>query len=162
MTIGVQNQKIHKMKLSKNLKLSEVTRSGTAKRLGISNEPTDEHLENLKLVSMEIFQRVRDHFGVPIFVSSGYRSAALNKKIGGSKTSDHLKGMALDLDADVFGGITNADIFYYIKRNLPFKQLIWEFGTADNPNWVHVSFDKDNNKGEVLRATKKGHSVWGS
>lgn len=144
------------MNLSKNLTLKEVTKSNTADRYGISNQPNAEHLENLKQVAENVFQKVREHFGVPIYVSSGYRSQRLNKKVKGSVTSDHCKGKALDLDADVFGGVTNAEIFHYIKDNLEFKQLIWEFGNEENCNWVHVSFDPNNNKKTVLRTLKGG------
>ena len=143
-------------KLSKNLTLAEVTKSNTAKRLGISNSPTAEHLENLKEVAENVFQKIRDYFGCPIYVSSGYRSNRLNKAVKGSSTSDHCKGMALDLDADVFGQVTNAEIFHYIKNNLEFKQLIWEFGNEDQPDWVHVSYDPKNNKKTVLKALKGG------
>lgn len=129
------------MKLSKNLTLSECLRSNTAKRLGIKNEPHDDWVvDNLKAIAEHVFQPLRDGLGVPIYVSSGYRSPDLNAAIGGSKRSQHMEGRALDLDADVLGGTTNCDIFHYIKNNLEFDQLIWEFGTEDNPDWVHVSF----------------------
>jgi len=138
-------------KLSKNLTLKEVTKSNTATRYGISNQPTAEHLENLKEVAENIFQKVREHFGTPIYVSSGYRSQRLNKKVKGSSTSDHCKGKALDLDADVFGGVTNAEIFHYIKDNLEFKQLILEYPDKEgNPKWCHVSYDPNNNKKQIL------------
>ena len=144
------------MNLSKNLSLAEVTKSATAKRRGIANEPTIEHLENLKALAENIFQPIREEFMCPIFVSSGYRSEALNQAIGGSKTSQHSKGEALDLDADVYGVITNADIFHYILDRLEFDQLIWEFGTDENPDWVHVSFKKDErNRMQVLKAIRK-------
>jgi hypothetical protein len=144
------------MHLSKNLSLAEVTKSATAKRRGIANEPTIEHLENLKALAENIFQPIREEFMCPIFVSSGYRSEALNQAIGGSKTSQHSKGEALDLDADVYGVITNADIFHYILDRLEFDQLIWEFGTDENPDWVHVSFKKDGrNRMQVLKAIRK-------
>jgi len=143
------------MKLSKNLSLAEVTKSTTASRLGINNTPDDWTIENLRAVAECIFQPLRDSFGVPIFVSSGYRSAELNKAIGGSKRSQHVQGRALDLDADVFGSCTNAQIFDYIRKNLEFDQLIWEFGTEDNPDWVHVSFVRDgNNRGRCLKACR--------
>lgn len=144
------------MKLSKNLSLAEVTKSATAKRRGIANEPTTEHIENLKAVAENIFQPIREEFMSPIFVSSGYRSEALNEAIGGSKTSQHSTGQALDLDADVYGVITNADIFNFIIDRLTFDQLIWEFGTDENPDWVHVSFNKENrNRLQVLKAVRK-------
>ena len=140
------------MKLSMNLSLSEVLVSQTAKRLQISNEPTEEHLNNLKQIANNIFQPLRDGLGYPIYVSSGYRSEALNKAIkGSSKTSQHMKGQALDLDADVYKGVTNKDIFLYIRDNLDFDQLIWEYGTVNNPSWVHVSFVKGNNRGKIMR-----------
>mgnify|MGYP003111171362 FL=1 len=136
------------MKLSKNLSLAEATKSLTAKRLGIDNTPDDWVTENLRQVAINIFQPVRDAFRNPIYVSSGYRSADLNTAIGGSKRSQHVEGRALDLDADVYGGCTNSQIFNYIKENLEFDQLIWEFGDESNPDWVHVSFiyDGDNRK----------------
>jgi hypothetical protein len=145
------------MNLSKNLTLNEVTKSNTAVNLGINNEPNAEQLENLKIIANEVFQKIRDHFGIPIKVSSGFRSEALNKKVGGSKTSDHMKGCALDIDMDgIPGNVTNRDIFNYIKNNLVFRQLIWEFGNANNPDWVHVSYVKGDNKKEILKAIKKG------
>jgi hypothetical protein len=145
------------MKLSKYVSLAEVTRSDTAKRKGIDNSPTAEHLENLKVICEEVFDKVREHFGVPIFISSGYRSAALNKSIGGSATSDHNNGKALDLDQDGHGnGVTNMDVFKYIKDNLEFDQLIFEFGTDKNPDWVHVGYRKGANRKQVLRAIKEG------
>ena len=145
------------MKLSKYVSLAEVTRSDTAKRKGIDNSPTAEHLENLKVICDEVFDKVRDHFGVPIYISSGYRSAALNKAIGGSATSDHNNGRALDLDQDGHGnGVTNADVFKFIKDNLEFDQLIWEFGTDKNPDWVHVGYRKGANRKQILKAVKAG------
>jgi len=128
------------MKLSKNLSLDEVIYSQTALRRDIDNTPTEEHIENLKYVAEKIFQPIREHFGVPIYVSSGYRSKDLNEAIGGSPRSFHSHGMALDLDQDGRNkGVSNADVFYFIKDNLQFTELIWEFGTENNPNWVHVA-----------------------
>lgn len=144
------------MNLSKNLTLAEVTKSGTAKRLGIDNSPTIEHLENLKAVAENVFQPVRVHFGKPLFVSSGYRSEALNDAIKGSSRSQHCKGEALDLDAQVYGGFTNNELYNYIKDHVEYDQLIWEFGTDDEPDWVHVSYKKDGgNRRECLRAERK-------
>lgn len=140
------------MQLSKNLYLSEVTKSQTAIQKGIKNEPTKEEIQNLKDIAENIFQPVRDHFKVPIGISSGYRSKKLNQIIGGSKTSEHMSGRALDIDADIYGNITNKQIFDFIRKNLEFNQLIWEFGDDNNPDWVHVSFEKGNNKKRVLRA----------
>ena len=153
------------MQLSKNLALSEVTRSETAKRRGISNMPTEEHIENFKKLAENVFQPIRDHFGVPIRISSGYRSEALNKAIGGAgkmvngkyvPSSQHCKGEAIDIDMDGTS-ITNKQVFDYIKEHLPFDQLIWEFGTDTNPDWVHVSFDSEGKqRKQVLKAVKKG------
>jgi zinc D-Ala-D-Ala carboxypeptidase len=145
------------MKLSQYVSLSEVTKSDTATKRGIDNSPTPEHLENLKVICTEVFDKVREHFDVPIFISSGYRSAALNKAIGGSATSDHNLGKALDLDQDFKGnGVTNKQVFDYIKQNLDFDQLIWEFGSNDNPDWVHVGYRKGANRKQILRAKKVG------
>lgn len=143
------------MKLSKDLYLKEVIKSNTATRKGIDNSPTEEHLNNLRLIAIRIFQPIREHFDFPIGISSGYRSKALNKAIGGSKSSQHCFGEALDIDADIFGGVTNAEIFHFIKHNLDYDQMIWEFGNDNEPDWVHVSFKSDGkNRKEVLRATK--------
>ena len=141
------------MKLSKNLSLAEVTKSHTATKYGIDNNPEIEHMLNLKAIAENIFQPCRDHFGKALYVSSGYRSAALNKKSGGASSSQHSKGEALDLDAQVYGGFTNAELFEYIKESLTFDQLIWEFGTDTEPAWVHVSYKKEgNNRHQILKA----------
>mgnify|MGYP000953572677 FL=1 len=152
------------MKLSKNLTLSEMLKSQTASRLGIENKPTEEHIENMKAFAENIFQPIRNHFGVPFGISSGYRSEALNKAIGGAyrvvngvyvATSQHCKGEAADLDRDHSNAPNNAEVFYYIKDNLRFDQLIWEFGTEKNPNWVHVSYNTDGKqRGQILTAYK--------
>jgi len=136
------------MRLSKNLTLAEVTKSATAKRKGISNEPNIEHLENLKALAENIFQPMRDYFGVPIAVSSGYRSPDLNRAIGGSPTSQHCKGEAIDID--VYGNLTNADVFSYLKDHTDFDQLIGEYGDEKQPDWVHCSYTRGKNRGEVL------------
>ena len=143
------------MQLSKNLKLDEVVKSTTAKRLGINNEPDEWVTENLRQVAINIFQPLREAFGCPIYVSSGYRSAELNTAIGGSARSQHVEGRALDLDADVYGGCTNSQVFNWIKDNLEFDQLIWEFGDQDNPDWVHVSYVYDGiNRKRCLKACR--------
>jgi hypothetical protein len=142
------------MKLSTHLDLSEVIRSDSAKRNGISNMPTGEHIANFMLLAEKIFEPIREHFGVPIHISSGYRSKELNAKIGGSATSQHCKGQAVDIDMDnSTNGVTNADVFNYIKDNLPFDQLIWEFGNEDNCDWVHVSYVPNGRK-QILKAFK--------
>jgi hypothetical protein len=144
------------MQLSEHLTLAEVTKSQTATRLGIDNDPDAHQLAALKAVAENIFEPLRNHFGVPIGISSGLRSKALNKAIGGSTRSQHCHGQALDIDADIYGGINNRNIFRYIQNNLDFDQLIWEFGSDDNPAWVHVSFvDDGTNRGQTLRAVKE-------
>jgi zinc D-Ala-D-Ala carboxypeptidase len=146
------------MKLSQHLDLAEVTRSDSAKRKGISNMPTPEHIENFKKLAENIFEPIRKHFGVPIMISSGYRSKALNTAIGGSLTSQHCSGEAIDIDMDgTANGVTNKMVFDYIKSNLNFDQLIWEFGTKDAPDWVHVSFESTGKqRKQILRAIKSG------
>lgn len=144
-------------KLSANLSLKEVVKSNTAIKHGIDNSPSQEHYDNLVALAKNVFQPVREHFGVSIAVTSGYRSPDLNKRIGGSATSQHCHGQALDLDADVYGKITNADIFNYIKDNLDYDQLIWEFGDASNPDWVHVSYKKEGgNRKRNMKAVRSG------
>ena len=144
------------MQLSENLSLAEVMRSETAKRKGVSNMPTPEHIENFKKLAENIFQPIRKHFGKPIHISSGYRSAALNKAIRGAASSQHCTGEAIDIDMDGTA-ITNAEIFNYIKNNLSFDQLIWEFGTDKNPDWVHVSYESTGKqRKQVLKAIKQG------
>jgi len=143
------------MNLSKNLSLAEMISSESAKRNGIKNEPTAEHLDNMKKLATNVFQPIRDYFNVPIHISSGYRSLALNKAIKGSSSSQHCSGEAMDIDMDGTS-ITNAKIFNYIKDNLIFDQLIWEFGTDKNPDWVHVSYESSGKqRKQVLKATKK-------
>ena len=143
------------MNLSKNLTLAEVTKSTTAKRLGIDNTPDEWTTENLRQVAINIFQPLREAFGCPIYVSSGYRSAELNTATGGPSRSQHVEGRALDLDADVYGGCTNSQVFNWIKENVDFDQLIWEFGDDDNPDWVHVSYVYDGiNRKRCLKACR--------
>jgi len=147
------------MKISEHLYLAEVIRSESAKRYGISNMPTEEHIANFKLLADNIFEPIRNHFKCPILISSGYRSKELNEKIGGAKTSQHCFGQAIDIDMDGTDyGVTNADIFKYIKSELPFDQLIWEFGTDSNPDWVHVSYS-DRHRKEILKATRINGNV---
>jgi hypothetical protein len=140
--------------VSKNISYKEATHSTTAKRLGIDNTPNAEQFSNMVYVAENVFQPVREYFGVPIYVSSFFRSEGLNRAIKGSVNSTHIKGEAMDLDADVFEGVTNAQIFEYIKNNLEFDQLIWEFGTDENPAWVHVSLSKRNNRKQILKAIR--------
>lgn len=150
------------MKLSNHLSLKEATYSATAIKHGINNEPNIGQLEVLKAMALKVFEPCRKFVGGPLKVTSGYRGPELNKRIGGSLSSDHTISdhltAALDLDCDVFGGKTNAELFHYIKERLEFKQLIWEFGDEYTPNWVHVSYSTNPkfNKHEVLIAKRKG------
>ena len=144
------------MKLSEHLSLSEVTRSESAKRKGISNMPTEAHIANFKLLAENIFEPIRNHFRCPIIISSGYRSKELNAAIGGSATSQHCSGEAIDIDMDgTPNGVTNRMVFDYIKDNLEFDQLIYEFGDSNNPDWVHVSYETTGNqRKQILRASR--------
>jgi len=144
------------MKLSEHLDLSEVIRSESAKRNGISNMPIEAHIKNLKLLAENIFQPIRNNFRCPIHISSGYRSIELNTAIKGSLTSQHCSGEAIDIDMDgTPNGVTNKMVFDFIKDNLQFDQLIWEFGTDSNPDWVHVSYESTGKqRKQVLKAIK--------
>lgn len=133
------------MRLSKDFILSEFTDTDT----GLLNEPGQEEIRNLKLLVQKVLQPARDKFGV-INVTSGYRSPEVNSAVGGSATSDHVHGRAADIQCDDM-----ATVFNYIRKYLPFKQLIWEFGTDVQPKWIHVSYDANNSRGEVLKAIKK-------
>ena len=145
------------MKISPHLNLAEITRSDTAKRHGIDNTPTAEHLENFKLLADKVFEPIREHFKTPIFISSGYRSKELYELIKGSATSQHCKGQAIDIDMDGGNGeVTNRMVFDFIKNKLDFDQLIWEFGTDFNPDWVLVSYVKGKNRKQKLKAVRSG------
>ena len=119
--------------------MKEATRSATALRLGLDNTPTEEHLDNMKLLASKIFAPLRSWVGGPIRINSFYRGPELNKAIGGSTKSQHMIGQAVDID-DTYGYKTNAEMFNYIRGNLDFDQMIWEFGDNKNPDWVHVSY----------------------
>jgi hypothetical protein len=144
------------MKLSEHLDLSEVIRSESAKRKGISNMPTPEHIENFKLLAEKVFQPIREHFRCPIHISSGYRSKELNQAVGGSLTSQHCQGEAIDIDMDgTPNGVTNRMVFDFIKDNLEFDQLIYEFGDKQNPDWVHVSYESTGKqRKQILKAVR--------
>lgn len=143
------------MKISEHLDLSELTRSESAKRLGIDNNPTPEHIENFKKLANNVFEPIREYFNTPIRISSGYRSKGLNQAIKGAASSQHCTGEAIDIDMDGTG-ISNKKIFDFIKENLSFDQLIWEFGNSSGPDWVHVSYESNGKqRKEVLRAVKQ-------
>ena len=142
------------MKISPNITYAEAIHSQTAKRKGIDNTPTAKQVEVMKLTAEKIFEPLRKFVGGPIKVNSFFRSAELNKAIGGSKTSQHCKGQAIDID-DVFGHKTNAEMYNWVKENLDFDQMIWEFGTDMNPNWVHISYvSEEDNRNRCLKAYK--------
>ena len=138
--------------------LAELTRSERAAKLGIANEPSPEHEANLAALAHAVLQPLRDHFGVPIPISSGYRSPKLNAATpGASVTSQHSLGQAVDIDMKRgTSSVTNAALFHYIRANLPYDQMIWEGGDKKEPSWVHVSWRESKRRGSVLRATKKG------
>ena len=151
------------MKLTKNFWLQEFTKSNTATRLGIDNTPDAEVIDNLKNLCENVLQPVRDHFEEVVSVSSGYRSKALNKAVGGSITSDHVKGFAADFE---IYGIDNYKVAKYIQDNLEFDQLILEYYVDGNINsgWLHCSYVGGKgrvNRKQVLKAYKKnGKTVY--
>ena len=142
-------------KISKHISYKEATQSTTAIRLGIDNTPFEYELGNMKAVAENIFEPLRKWVGGAIKVTSFFRSTKLNEAIGGSARSQHCEGRAIDID-DVYGHKTNAEMFDYIKNNLDFDQLIWEFGTEQNPDWLHVSYvSPERNRGRILKAIKE-------
>lgn len=148
------------MNLTKHITYAEAVKSYTANRLGIVNMPTEEHMYNMIVLGTEIFEPLRKFVGGPILITSFYRSEELNKAIGGSKSSQHCTGHAMDID-DVYGHKTNADMFDFIVTHLDFDQIIWEFGDNKNPDWVHVSYVENNNRRNVLKAVKeKGKTIY--
>tara|TARA_Y100001958_G_scaffold159924_1_gene164330 strand:- start:10723 stop:11184 length:462 start_codon:yes stop_codon:yes gene_type:complete len=142
-------------RISKHISYKEAIKSNTALRLNIDNTPDEVSLTSMTGVAHNIFEPLRLWVGGPIKINSFYRCPKLNKAIGGSKRSQHCEGKAIDID-DTFGYKTNAEMFNYIRDNLNFDQMIWEFGDDNNPAWVHVSFDSlDGNRGRLLKAIKE-------
>jgi len=132
--------------------------SNTAIRRGIDNTPGEYELQNMELLARKVFEPLREHVGKPIKINSFYRSAELNQAIGGSSKSQHCEGRAIDID-DTYGHMSNADMYAFIKENLDFDQMIWEFGTEENPNWVHVSYiDPETNRNRCLQAYKDNNN----
>ena len=143
------------MRISKHITYAEAIHSNTAKRKRIDNTPNPTQVDTMKLTAEKIFEPLREWVGGPIKVNSFFRSVALNEKIGGVASSQHCKGQAIDLD-DVYGYKSNAEMYLFIKENCDFDQLIWEFGTDMNPNWIHVSYvSKVENRGRCLKAYKE-------
>ena len=142
-------------KISKHITYKEATRSATALRLGIENKPSEYELQNMELIAEKVFEPLRESVNGPIKINSFFRCEKLNKAIGGSSRSQHCQGRAIDID-DVYGYVSNSYMYYYIKDNLDFDQLIWEFGTNIEPDWVHVSYvDGDSNRKRCLQAYKE-------
>jgi hypothetical protein len=142
------------MKISEHFSLAELCNSAEGKRIGISNVADEKSIKNLILLADNILEPIRKHFDKPIHIISGYRNAVLNKKVGGSKTSQHMIGQAADIDNDNTD-VSNAEIFNFIKDNLKYDQLIWEFGNDESPDWVHVSFSSKPRK-QILKAYRNG------
>ena len=148
------------MKLSPNFSLAEMTKSDTALRLDMENEPGDEEIDNLTALCENVLQKVRDHYGKGVKVNSGFRHPDVNGAVGGSKTSDQCKGMAADIEIP---GVANAELAEWIVENCEFRQVILEFYTPGIPDsgWVHVSYNPDDNKKQVLTAMKEnGKTVY--
>ena len=141
--------------ISKHISDKEGVYSNTALRLGIDNAPNEEQLNNMKLLAEKVFEPLREYVGGPIKINSFFRSPELNTAIGGSSKSQHCKGQAIDID-DTFGRMTNAAMYHWIKENLDFDQMIWEFGNDDNPDWVHISYvSEEENRNRCLKAYRK-------
>ena len=140
--------------ISNHISYKEGVYSNTAIRRGIDNTPNDEQLKNMELIADEVFETLRNYVGGPIKINSFFRSPELNTAIGGSSKSQHCKGQAIDID-DTFGRMSNAEMYHWIKENLNFDQMIWEFGNDKNPDWIHVSYiDEVINRNRCLKAYK--------
>lgn len=143
--------------ISEHITYAEATKSATASRLGLDNSPSARELASMKRIAARIFEPVRREVtkGMPLAVTSFYRSTDVNAAVGGSLTSQHSKGEAMDIDADIHGGCTNREVFEFIRDNLEFDQLIWEMGNDNTPDWVHVSLKASGNRRQVLRSFRQ-------
>ena len=141
-------------RISKHVSWKEGTYSRTGERLNLDNTPNEEQLKCMKAIAENIFEPLREWVGGPVKINSFFRGEPVNTAIGGSTRSQHMKGQAIDID-DTFKHKTNAEMFHFIKDNLDFDQLIWEFGTDDNPNWVHVSYVTHRPNRKKLTIAKK-------
>ena len=141
-------------KISKHISYKEGTYSQTALRRGLDNTPNEEQLKCMKEVAENLFEPLREWVGGPIKINSFFRGEPVNTAIGGSTRSQHMKGQAIDID-DTFGHKTNAEMYHYIKDNLDFDQMIWEFGTDKNPNWLHISWVSHRPNRKKLTIAKK-------
>lgn len=153
----------NKSNISANISYREATHSLTAKRERIDNTPSESQLANMKVLAEKIFEQIRTHFGRPINIASFFRCKSLNQVVGGADNSQHMaiKGAAMDIDNDNNNqvGPTNKEIFDYVKDNLEFDQLIYEYGDDKNPDWVHVSYNEGKNRKQVLRCKKRGQYI---
>ena len=141
--------------ISKHISYKEGVYSNTATRKGINNTPNNEQLDNMELLAEEVFEPLRTYVDGPIKINSFFRCPELNTAIGGSSSSQHCKGQAIDID-DTFGRMSNAEMYHWIKENLDFDQMIWEFGDDDNPDWVHISYvSEKKNRNRCLKAYKE-------
>jgi len=149
------------MMISDHISYQEATESETAEKLGVKNDPPDEILEVMKVTARKLFEPLRRFWKTAIWVSSFYRSPQVNAALKGSKDSQHMKGEAMDIDAQVYGMISNRQVFEYLRDNVIFDQLIWEEGNDDEPDWVHVSFRANANRMQVYRKyVKKGKAKY--
>ena len=141
--------------ISKHISYKEGVYSITATRRGINNDPNDEQLNNMELLAEKVFEPLREWVGGPIKINSFFRCPELNKAIGGSSKSQHCHGQAIDID-DTYGKVANSEMYHYVKSNLDFDQMIWEFGDDDNPDWVHISYvSEEDNRRRCLKAERK-------
>ncbi len=144
-------------RISKHISYKEATGSNYAKQYGIKNKPNEEQIENMQLLAEKVFEPLREWVGCPIRVNSMFRSLELNTALKGSQTSSHMKGEAMDITSMACGKEnckSNLEMFHWIKDNLEFDQLIWEFGAE--PKWLHVSYNKDKNRKQVLVTKRQG------
>lgn len=142
-------------RISEHISYREGIKSPTAHRLGIDNTPTDVQLKAMKLVAEKCFEPLREHFNAPIKVESFFRCLQLNRALGSTDGSQHIKGEAIDIDDD-YGGLTNADMFVWLVNNVEYDQIIWEFGSDQNPGWIHISYREGRNRGRLTVADRKG------
>ena len=140
--------------ISKHISYHEGTYSQTGVRKDLDNTPDDDQLKRMEEVAENLFEPLREWVGGPIKINSFFRGEPVNTAIGGSRKSQHMKGQAIDID-DTFGHKTNAEMYHYIKDNLDFDQLIWEFGTDKNPNWLHISWVSHRPNRKKLTVAKK-------